>query len=42
MKNIFDTRINISKLPNNILYEYLIFNNTNFDPFLLGEKDGFL
>lgn len=41
MENTFDTRINILKFHNNILYKYLILNNINFYPFLYGEKGEF-
>lgn len=35
-------RLDISKLDNNILYEYYIFNNSNFYFSPLGKKNGFL
>ena len=37
-----DTEIDISKLHDNLLQYFLILNVTNFCPFPLGEKGGFL
>ncbi len=42
MEDVFDTGVNSSKLHDNILQEYLILNDTNFCPYPLREKGGFL